>query len=70
MTKVSFTSFFNYRRNPKRTDLVLAEQGPAEVPGLCGSLGLGQPFLGHILMLHGRIKVKLVESLKRTKEQK
>lgn len=47
----------------KTTDLVRAEQGPAEVPSLCRGLGLGQPLLGYILMLHVWIKVQLVESL-------
>lgn len=49
--------------NRRLTDLVRAEQGPAEVPGLRRALGLGQPLLGHILTLHVRIEVKLVESL-------
>lgn len=50
---------------PRRstTDLVRAEQGPAELPRLRRRLSLGQPLLGHVLMLHVRVKVQLVQSL-------
>lgn len=44
-------------------DLVWAEQRPAELPGLTGGLGLSQPLLGHILMLHVRVIVQLLEGL-------
>lgn len=46
-----------------QTDLIGDKQGPAEVPCLCRSLGLGQPLLGRILMLHVWVKVELVQSL-------
>lgn len=45
------------------THLFRAEQSPAELPRLCRGLGLGQPLLGHVLTLHVRIKVQLVEGL-------
>lgn len=45
------------------TDLVGAQQDPAEVPGLLGGLGPGQPRLGCVLPLHVRVEVQLVEGL-------
>lgn len=50
-------------RRTSEADLVGAEKNPAELPGLCRCLGLGQPLLGHILMLHVWIKIQLVERL-------
>lgn len=45
------------------TDLVMAKQSPAELPRLFRGLGLVEPRLGRILMLHVWVKVQLVESL-------
>lgn len=49
--------------NPATTDLVRAEQRPAELPCLCRRLRLVQPLLGDGLMFHVWVKVQLVESL-------
>lgn len=54
----------------RKVDLVRAEQDPAELPRLCRGLGLGQPLLGHILSLHVRVKVQLVESLKKNRSSR
>lgn len=41
----------------------MAKQGPAELPRLFRGLGLVEPRLGCILVLHVWVKVQLVESL-------
>ena len=54
---------FTTDQHTHNTCLVRGQQGPAELPGLCRGLSLGQPLLGHILTLHVRVEVQLVESL-------
>lgn len=50
------------------TDLVRAEQRPAELPGPCRRLGPVQPLLGQGLVFHVWVKVQLVESLAEERE--
>ena len=54
------------RDDPRRgpgTDLVRAQQSPAEGPGLWGGLGPRQPALGGVLLLHVGVVVQLLEGL-------
>lgn len=61
--KGSFSACPCAQANPATTDLVRAEQRPAELPCLCRCLRLVQPLLGDGLMIHVWVKVQLVESL-------
>lgn len=61
--KGPFTSRPRARGGPATTDLVRAEQRPAEAPRLRRRLGLVQPLLGHRLVFHVGVKVQLVQSL-------
>lgn len=68
LTKGPFQHVPVPKPTPATTDLVRAEQRPAELPGPCRRLGPVQPLLGQGLVFHVWVKVQLVESLAEERE--
>lgn len=58
-----FPSVFSVDAFGRTLYLFRAQQGPTELPGLRGDLGLHEPFLGQILVFNIRVVVQLVERL-------